>query len=96
MYFSLLWLEVKGQEVEVKMRNSFEHIPVHIQPQWQLYINNVSTESMFWTVRGSLIKGKPRSLGHFGFPAWVQDVDAAVHVVKTGRTLFFMHDIYWR
>ncbi|XP_075905857.1 matrix metalloproteinase-20 [Nelusetta ayraudi] len=52
-------------------------------------------ESMFWTVRGSLIKGKPRSLGHFGFPAWVQDVDAAVHVVKTGRTLFFMHDIYW-
>lgn len=51
---------------------------------------------MFWTVRGSLIKGKPRSLAHFGFPAWVQDVDAAVHVVKTGRTLFFMHDIYWR
>ncbi|KAM8768733.1 matrix metalloproteinase-20 [Acanthopagrus schlegelii] len=52
-------------------------------------------ESMFWTVRGSLVKGKPRALSHFGFPAWVQDVDAAVHVVKTGRTLFFMHDIYW-
>ncbi|KAM3615499.1 uncharacterized protein V6R79_003061 [Siganus canaliculatus] len=52
-------------------------------------------ESMFWTVKGSLIKGKPRSLSHFGFPAWVQDVDAAVHIVKTGRTLFFMHDIYW-
>ncbi|XP_073338987.1 matrix metalloproteinase-20-like [Pagrus major] len=52
-------------------------------------------ESMFWTVKGSLVKGKPRALSHFGFPAWVQDVDAAVHVVKTGRTLFFMHDIYW-
>ncbi|AWO99378.1 putative matrix metalloproteinase-20-like [Scophthalmus maximus] len=52
-------------------------------------------ESMFWTVRGSLVKGKPRALSHFGFPAWVQDVDAAVHIVKTGRTLFFMHDIYW-
>ncbi|XP_028275005.1 matrix metalloproteinase-20 [Parambassis ranga] len=52
-------------------------------------------ESMFWTVKGSIVKGKPRALSHFGFPAWVQDVDAAVHIVKTGRTLFFMHDIYW-
>uniref|UniRef100_A0A3Q3FWW8 Matrix metallopeptidase 20b (enamelysin) n=1 Tax=Labrus bergylta TaxID=56723 RepID=A0A3Q3FWW8_9LABR len=52
-------------------------------------------KSMFWTVKGSLVKGKPRALSHFGFPAWVQDVDAAVHIVKIGRTLFFMHDIYW-
>uniref|UniRef100_A0A8C4GM32 Peptidase metallopeptidase domain-containing protein n=1 Tax=Dicentrarchus labrax TaxID=13489 RepID=A0A8C4GM32_DICLA len=52
-------------------------------------------ESMFWTVKGSVVKGKPRALSHFGFPAWVQDVDAAVHIVKTRRTLFFMHDIYW-
>ncbi|XP_072248964.1 matrix metalloproteinase-20 [Leuresthes tenuis] len=52
-------------------------------------------ESMFWTVKGSLVKGKPRALTHFGFPVWIQDVDAAVHIVKTGRTLFFMHDIYW-
>ncbi|XP_026221076.1 matrix metalloproteinase-20-like [Anabas testudineus] len=51
--------------------------------------------SKFWTVKGSLVKGKPRALRHFGFPAWVQDVDAAVHIVKTGRTLFFMHDVYW-
>ncbi|XP_026048023.1 matrix metalloproteinase-20 [Astatotilapia calliptera] len=52
-------------------------------------------DSMFWTVKGSLVKGKPRALSHFGFPVWVQDVDAAVHIAKTGRTLFFMHDIYW-
>ncbi|KAM8904265.1 matrix metalloproteinase-20 [Spinachia spinachia] len=52
-------------------------------------------ESTFWTVKGSLVKGKPRALSHFGFPAWVQDVDAAVHLVKTGRTLFFIHDVYW-
>ncbi|XP_076000895.1 matrix metalloproteinase-20 [Genypterus blacodes] len=52
-------------------------------------------ESMFWTVKGSLVKGKPRPLSNLGFPAWVQDVDAAVHIVKTGRTLFFIHDIYW-
>uniref|UniRef100_A0A8C6T3L9 Matrix metallopeptidase 20b (enamelysin) n=1 Tax=Neogobius melanostomus TaxID=47308 RepID=A0A8C6T3L9_9GOBI len=53
-------------------------------------------ESMFWTVKGSTVREKPRALSHFGFPAWVQEVDAAVHIVKTGRTLFFMHDIYWR
>ncbi|CAL9684288.1 unnamed protein product [Knipowitschia caucasica] len=52
-------------------------------------------ESMFWTVKGSTVRGKPRSLSHFGFPVWVQEVDAAVHIVKTGRTLFFLHDIYW-
>ncbi|XP_061683682.1 transforming growth factor beta regulator 1 [Syngnathoides biaculeatus] len=52
-------------------------------------------ESIFWMVKGSVVKGKPRALCHFGFPAWVQDIDAAVHIVKTGRTLFFVHDIYW-
>uniref|UniRef100_A0A3B3V0K8 Matrix metallopeptidase 20b (enamelysin) n=1 Tax=Poecilia latipinna TaxID=48699 RepID=A0A3B3V0K8_9TELE len=53
------------------------------------------TESTFWTVRGSVVREKPRSLSFFGFPAWVQDVDATVHIVKTRRTLFFMNDIYW-
>ncbi|MED6236281.1 hypothetical protein ATANTOWER_006948 [Ataeniobius toweri] len=52
-------------------------------------------ESTFWTVKGSVVRGKPRSLSFFGFPAWVQDVDATVHIVKTGRTLFFIHDVYW-
>ncbi|XP_029923813.1 matrix metalloproteinase-20 [Myripristis murdjan] len=52
-------------------------------------------ESMYWTVKGSLVKGKPKPLTNFGFPVWVQDIDAAVHIVKTGRTLFFIHDIYW-
>ncbi|CAL8360900.1 unnamed protein product [Merluccius merluccius] len=52
-------------------------------------------ESMFWTVKGSRVRGKPRALSHFGFPVWVQDVDAAVHIAKTSRTLFFIHDIYW-
>ncbi|XP_017275512.1 matrilysin [Kryptolebias marmoratus] len=52
-------------------------------------------ESSFWTVKGSVIKGKARALSFFGFPAWVREVDAAVHVVKTGRTLFFMQNMYW-
>uniref|UniRef100_A0A3Q0SR29 Matrix metallopeptidase 20b (enamelysin) n=1 Tax=Amphilophus citrinellus TaxID=61819 RepID=A0A3Q0SR29_AMPCI len=52
-------------------------------------------ESIFWTVKGSRVKGKARKLSHFGFPVWVQEVDAAVHIPKTRRTLFFVHDIYW-
>ncbi|XP_055736413.1 matrix metalloproteinase-20-like [Salvelinus fontinalis] len=52
-------------------------------------------ESMYWMVKGSIVKGKPKPIGNFGFPPWVQKVDAAVHIVKTGRTLFFIHDIYY-
>uniref|UniRef100_A0A4W5RQA2 Matrix metallopeptidase 20b (enamelysin) n=1 Tax=Hucho hucho TaxID=62062 RepID=A0A4W5RQA2_9TELE len=52
-------------------------------------------ESMYWTVKGSIVKGKPKPISNFGFPPWVQEVDAAVHIIKTGRTLFFIHDIYY-
>uniref|UniRef100_A0A8C6KUL9 Matrix metallopeptidase 20b (enamelysin) n=1 Tax=Nothobranchius furzeri TaxID=105023 RepID=A0A8C6KUL9_NOTFU len=52
-------------------------------------------ESTFWTIKRSVIKGKPRTLSYFGFPPWVQDVDATVHIEKTGRTLFFLQDTYW-
>uniref|UniRef100_A0A4W5RQA6 Matrix metallopeptidase 20b (enamelysin) n=1 Tax=Hucho hucho TaxID=62062 RepID=A0A4W5RQA6_9TELE len=55
----------------------------------------VFPESMYWTVKGSIVKGKPKPISNFGFPPWVQEVDAAVHIIKTGRTLFFIHDIYY-
>ncbi|KAK2846977.1 hypothetical protein Q5P01_009976 [Channa striata] len=51
--------------------------------------------SKFWTVKGSSVRGRPRRLKRFGLPVWVQDVDAAVHIARTGRTLFFVHNIYW-
>ncbi|XP_036820544.1 matrilysin [Oncorhynchus mykiss] len=57
---------------------------------------SATAESMYWTVKGSIVKGKPKPISNFGFPPWVQEVDAAVHIVKTGRTLFFIHDIYYR
>uniref|UniRef100_A0A3Q0SR73 Matrix metallopeptidase 20b (enamelysin) n=1 Tax=Amphilophus citrinellus TaxID=61819 RepID=A0A3Q0SR73_AMPCI len=60
---------------------------------WDIFFS--WTESIFWTVKGSRVKGKARKLSHFGFPVWVQEVDAAVHIPKTRRTLFFVHDIYW-
>uniref|UniRef100_A0A4W5QZF6 Matrix metallopeptidase 20b (enamelysin) n=1 Tax=Hucho hucho TaxID=62062 RepID=A0A4W5QZF6_9TELE len=42
-------------------------------------------KSMYWTVKGSIVKGKPKPISNFGFPPWVQEVDTAVHIVKTGR-----------
>uniref|UniRef100_A0A3Q0T0A0 Matrix metallopeptidase 20b (enamelysin) n=1 Tax=Amphilophus citrinellus TaxID=61819 RepID=A0A3Q0T0A0_AMPCI len=65
-----------------------------------------SIDAAFWVPRRStayLIHGNHtasvflhyRKLSHFGFPVWVQEVDAAVHIPKTRRTLFFVHDIYW-
>ncbi|KAK6296596.1 hypothetical protein J4Q44_G00327380 [Coregonus suidteri] len=58
-------------------------------------IINSLYETMYWTVKGSIVKGKPKPISNFGFPPWVQEVDAAVHIVKTGRTLFFIHNIYY-
>ncbi|CAB1348047.1 unnamed protein product [Coregonus sp. 'balchen'] len=55
-------------------------------------------DAAFWVPRRStayLIHGKPKPISNFGFPPWVQEVDAAVHIVKTGRTLFFIHNIYY-
>uniref|UniRef100_A0A674EKN7 Matrix metallopeptidase 20b (enamelysin) n=1 Tax=Salmo trutta TaxID=8032 RepID=A0A674EKN7_SALTR len=65
-------------------------------------------DAAFWVPRRStayLIHGTDISyhttpswltpISNFGFPPWVQEIDAAVHIVKTGRTLFFIHDIYY-
>ncbi|KAJ7995444.1 hypothetical protein DPEC_G00244630 [Dallia pectoralis] len=51
--------------------------------------------SMYWTVKGSIFKGKPKPISNFGIPEWVQEIDAAVHIAKTGRILFFIHDTYY-
>ncbi|XP_010891573.3 matrix metalloproteinase-20 isoform X2 [Esox lucius] len=51
--------------------------------------------SKYWTVKRSIFKGKPKPISNFGIPQWVQEVDAAVHIAKTGRTLFFIHNFYY-
>ncbi|XP_030634002.1 matrix metalloproteinase-20 [Chanos chanos] len=50
----------------------------------------------FWIVKGSQIKGRPKNIASFGFPSWVQELDAAVHIRRTAHTLFFTQEFYWR
>ncbi|XP_036392414.1 matrix metalloproteinase-20 [Megalops cyprinoides] len=51
--------------------------------------------SSFWTVRGSQVKGRPKSIYRYGLPRWVEHIDAAAHINTTGRTLLFSQDLYW-
>ncbi|KAK7883212.1 hypothetical protein WMY93_029386 [Mugilogobius chulae] len=95
-----LWIKHNAQSdiKEGPISNFMPKIETSIDAAYRIPRKNTAFlfhESMFWTVKGSTVRGKPRALSHFGFPVWVQEVDAAVHVVKTGRTLFFVHDIYW-
>ncbi|XP_072309870.1 matrix metalloproteinase-20 [Eucyclogobius newberryi] len=95
-----LWIKLNGQSdiKEGPISNFMPKIDTGIDAAYRIPRKNTAFlfhESMFWTVKGSMVRGKPRPLSHFGFPVWVQEVDAAVHLVKTGRTLFFVHDIYW-
>ncbi|XP_036417883.1 matrix metalloproteinase-20 [Colossoma macropomum] len=52
--------------------------------------------SDFWTVKGSQVKGRRKNISSLGFPAWVERIDAALHVHKTVYTLFFTQNLYWR
>ncbi|XP_076833469.1 matrix metalloproteinase-20 [Brachyhypopomus gauderio] len=52
--------------------------------------------SSYWTMKGSRVKGRDRNIRSFGFPAWVEQVDAAVHLHRTVHTLFFTQHLYWK
>ncbi|KAI5614233.1 stromelysin-2 precursor, partial [Silurus asotus] len=53
-------------------------------------------DQYFWGVTTtSILPGYPKHISHFGFPASVTKIDAAVHIISTGRTLFFTGDKYW-
>lgn len=42
------------------------------------------------------MQGPPRTIYDFGFPRYVQRIDAAVHLKDTQKTLFFVGDEYYR
>ncbi|XP_039526334.1 stromelysin-1-like [Pimephales promelas] len=52
--------------------------------------------TIFWTVKGSQVKGRAKNISSLGFPSWVEQIDAAVHIHKTVHTLFFTQHQYWR
>uniref|UniRef100_A0A4W4DPA4 Peptidase metallopeptidase domain-containing protein n=1 Tax=Electrophorus electricus TaxID=8005 RepID=A0A4W4DPA4_ELEEL len=44
----------------------------------------------------SSARGRDKNISSFGFPAWVQQVDAAAHIHRTVHTLFFTQHLYWK
>ncbi|XP_062873445.1 matrix metalloproteinase-20-like [Trichomycterus rosablanca] len=52
--------------------------------------------SRYWTVKGSQVTSREKKISNFGFPDWVNKIDAAVHIPKTAHTLFFTQNQYWR
>ncbi|MBN3324945.1 MMP20 protein, partial [Atractosteus spatula] len=95
-----LWLR-HGQQPSVKaglISNFLPQVPSDIDAAYTLPQRSTTVlfkGSSYWTVRGSRVKGRPKSIYGLGFPEWVTRIDAAVHVSKTGNTLFFVNDTYW-
>lgn len=42
------------------------------------------------------MQGPPRTIYDFGFPRYVQRIDAAVYLKDAQKTLFFVGDEYYR
>lgn len=42
------------------------------------------------------MQGSPRTIYDFGFPRYVQRIDAAVYLKEPQKTLFFVGDEYYR
>ncbi|TRY96313.1 hypothetical protein DNTS_030040 [Danionella cerebrum] len=50
--------------------------------------------TLFWTMKGTQVKGRVKNISSLGFPSWVRQIDAAVHIHKTVDTLFFTQNQY--
>ncbi|XP_041657775.1 matrix metallopeptidase 30 [Cheilinus undulatus] len=50
----------------------------------------------YWGIRGNtVLPGYPKPISDFGFPRYINKVDAAVHVSFTSRTLLFVRGKIW-
>ncbi|XP_010832385.1 PREDICTED: matrix metalloproteinase-20 [Bison bison bison] len=49
----------------------------------------------YWITRGFQMQGPPRTIYDFGFPRYVQRIDAAVYLKDAQKTLFFVGDEYY-
>ncbi|KAM6946461.1 collagenase 3 [Aplochiton taeniatus] len=49
-----------------------------------------------WALNGyNLVKGYPKYIHKLGLPKTVREIDAAVHIQDTGKTLLFAEEEYW-
>ncbi|CAL9685956.1 unnamed protein product [Knipowitschia caucasica] len=51
---------------------------------------------VYWKIRRHTIQpGYPKPLRNLGFPSYVRRVDAAVHLIYSSKTLYFVNNMYW-
>ncbi|XP_048836147.1 matrix metalloproteinase-20 [Brienomyrus brachyistius] len=102
MFFkdSYLWIKY-DQQCETKegpVRNFIPKIDSNIDAAYsvpQRSLVYLFKASKFWTMKGSQVRKKPKSIYKFGISKEVERLDAAVHVNDTGHTLLFVKDMYW-
>lgn len=61
--------------------------------------NWFSAGNQYWGIRAyakTIMPGYPKPLTALGLPSSVRKVDAAVYVPRTGKTLIFVNNQYWR
>ncbi|XP_031428697.1 collagenase 3 [Clupea harengus] len=95
-----LWIKHEGQYgiKEGPIQNFMPKIDSNINAAYSVPQRSTAylfNGTKYWTMRGSLIKGRRKHIRSFGFPSWVKQIDAAVHIRSTGHTLFFTHQKYW-
>lgn len=50
-----------------------------------------------WALSGyNIVEGYPKYIHKLGLPKTVREVDAAVYIRETGKTLLFAEENYWR
>ena len=50
-----------------------------------------------WALSGyDMVEGYPKYIHKLGLPKKVREIDAAVHIPETGKTLLFTDEQYWR
>uniref|UniRef100_A0A8D0C6Y7 Collagenase 3 n=1 Tax=Salvator merianae TaxID=96440 RepID=A0A8D0C6Y7_SALMN len=50
----------------------------------------------FWALNGyDIVEGYPKKIYELGFPDSIVEIDAAVYLSDSGKTLFFTGDTYW-
>ncbi|XP_037533695.1 matrix metalloproteinase-20-like [Nematolebias whitei] len=55
----------------------------------------IFTGQKYWVVQQLKTKSRAGSIYEYGFPSRVRQVDAAVHVAETGKTIFFTGQFYY-
>uniref|UniRef100_A0A8C9M585 Matrix metallopeptidase 20 n=1 Tax=Panthera tigris altaica TaxID=74533 RepID=A0A8C9M585_PANTA len=58
-------------------------------------VTMLGKELLFFRDRGFQMQGPPRTIYDFGFPRYVQRIDAAVYLKDVQKTLFFVGDEYY-